>query len=1008
MADQRTVAGSLATLGLALMLWASPPVNAQTFGALQGRVFDASGALVAGAVIRVQDESIGFDVSVRADADGRYYVFAIPNGTYTVTAEASGFRTQRIDALIVDVGRTLVVDFHLVIGDVTETVVVRSDVSLIDPATATVGHVVTADTIQQIPLNGRHFTDLGLLVPGSVSPSQAGFSSRPIRGVGALAFNTAGNREEAVGFVVNGVSTNNLTFGSMMFEPPLTSIEEFKVDNSVFGAEYGHVSGAIVNIVTQSGTDRMRGDAFEFFRNDALDARNFFEFTSDRPHPFKRNQFGGSVGGPIKRGRTFFLASYEGMRQRQGVDLNSLVLSDAQRAQATDPAIQRLIPLIPRANYFDASGTPRFVGSAPAVADTDRFTIDVRHNAGNHDRVQAFYGGENVRSLEPTAQGNSIPGFGSASHPSPNILTINETHMFGAATLNEARFGRSHLTGGTFPASPLNPVDFNIGDGVTRSIGLPQMIVAGDLNFGGPGALPQGRFDTSYVFVDTFSHQRGRHLMKAGGEYRHFINENFAEGTGTFNFPSVDAFLAGRANAFNTTLGERDSVIDQRAMGLFVQDQIVLRDGLTLELGLRYEWHVTPTERDNRFVVFDAASASLVRVGSGLDEIYRQNNLNFLPRVGLAWDLSSDGRTVLRAAYGKAADEPGTTAVRDTAGNPPFAAPLTASGSIPLVNAIDTTRPAGLAPVTVDHGFRNASLQSWNVNVQRQLARELAMTLGYSGSHGTNLRISRNINQPVNGARPFASVAASSAILPGAPLGNITQVESSGFSNYNAAWVAFTKRLSRGLQLDTSYTWSKSLDTNSLNSSGFAVQDSYDIPSQYGLSDFDARHRFVLSATYALPFSGHVLTRGWQLATVVQAQSGNPVNIVTSTSSLNGVPNTVRPDVTGPIRIIGSVDQWFDTSVFVAANHFGNLGRNAVIGPGFSNTDLSLSKDESLGGRVRLRFRADAFDLFNHPNFGAPGNIVGSPSFGKITSTRLPTGEAGSSRQIQLSVRVSY
>ena len=230
-------------------------------------------------------------------------------------------------------------------------------------------------------------------------------------------------------------------------------------------------------------------------------------------------------------------------------------------------------------------------------------------------------------------------------------------------------------------------------------------------------------------------------------------------------------------------------------------------------------------------------------------------------------------------------------------------------------------------------------MQSWNVNVQRQLARELAVTRGIFGFPRHEPSDLAQYQSARRGVRPFAAVAASSAILPGHALGNITQVESSGFSSYDAAWVAITKRLSRGLQLDTSYTWSKSLDTNSLNSSGFAVQDGYDIPNQYGLSDFDARHRFVLSATYALPFTGHVLTRGWQLATVVQSQSGNPVNIVTSNSSLNGVPNSVRPDVTGPIRIIGSVDQWFDPSVFVAADHFGNLGRNVVIGPGFNNTD---------------------------------------------------------------------
>ena len=391
-----------------------------------------------------------------------------------------------------------------------------------------------------------------------------------------------------------------------------------------------------------------------------------------------------------------------------------------------------------------------------------------------------------------------------------------------------------------------------------------------------------------------------------------------------------------------------------------------------------------------------------------LEKVYQQNNTNVEPRVGVAWVLSSDGRTVVRAAYAHAVDQPSTTVVRDTAGNPPFAAPLTASGSISLASAIETTRPAGLAPMTVDPAFRNASLQSWNVNLQRQVAREMAVTLGYLGSRGTNLRISRNINQPAGGVRPFAAVSSSSPIRPGALLGNVTQVESSGFSSYNAGFVSVTKRMSHRLQFDASYTWSKSLDTNSLNSSGFAVQNGNDIAGEYGLSDFDARHRFVLSLIYGLPFTGHALTRGWQVAAIVQSQSGNPVNVVTSNSGLNGVPNTVRPNVTGPIRIIGLDDQWFDPSVFVAVERFGNLGRNVVIGPAFHNADLSLIKAARPGGRISLQFRVDVFNVFNVPNFGPPGNIVGSPTFGQITRTRLPTGESGSSRQIQLAGKVSF
>ena len=989
------------------LLWPPALINAQPLASLQGRIVDTSGAIVRDAVVRVRNEAGGFDTSVHSDDDGRYYVLGIPSGTYTVVAEARGFRPVRLQGFNLDVGRTLVQDFRLDLASLGAEVTVNAEMPLIDRASATLGHVVTPQIIQSVPLNGRHFIDLTMLVPGSVAPSQTGFSSRPIRGVGALALNAGGNREEAIGFVVNGVTTNNLTFGSLIFEPPLASIDEFKADTSVFAAEYGHVSGGIVNVVTRSGSDRVRGEGFEFLRNEALDARNFFELTSSRPHQFRRHQFGASLGGPIWRRRTLFFVTYEGLRQRQAVDLNSLVLSDAQRAAVTDPAIRQLLRFIPRANVINAAGTPRFVGSAPARADSDRGTLDLRHSLGSRDRVHLFYGAQHVRSVEPTAQGNSIPGFGSTSHPSTSLLTIEATHVFGGTATNEARLGRTHLNGGTFPAAALNPADFGVANGVTSPIGLPQIIVAGDLNFGGPGGLPQGRFDTSYVFADTFTRAHGRNTFKAGGEYRHFFNDNFAEGTGLFNFPSVDAFLAGTANAFTIMLGRRRSEIDQRAFASFAQDQIAIRDGLVLDVGVRYEWHVTPTERQNRFVVFDAPSMSLVRVGVDVPKVYAQNAANIEPRAGVTWSLSPKGRTVLRAAYGRAADEPGTTAVRDTAGNPPFAVPFAATGSILLSRAIDAAQPAAVAPSSVDPGYRNATLDAWNVNLQRQFAPDIAATIGYAGAHGSNLRITRNINQPVGGERPFGAVAASSGIAPGAVLGNISEVGSTGFSNYHAVWVAVTKRQARGLQLDASYTWSKSLDTNSLNSSGFAIQDANNVRGEYGPSDFDARHRFVLSATCLLPFTATALTRGWRVAAVVQSQSGNPVNIVTSTSALNGTANTVRPDVTGPIRVIGSVDQWFDPSVFIAAAHFGNLRRNAVTGPGFNNADVAIIK-EARAGPARLQFRADVFDVFNHPNFASPGNIVGSPSFGRITRTRLPTGEGGSSRQIQLSIRALF
>jgi hypothetical protein len=279
---------------------------------------------------------------------------------------------------------------------------------------------------------------------------------------------------------------------------------------------------------------------------------------------------------------------------------------------------------------------------------------------------------------------------------------------------------------------------------------------------------------------------------------------------------------------------------------------------------------------------------------------------------------------------------------------------------------------------------------------------------GYFGSKGTHLILRRNINQPIAGVRPYPAVSASSSILPGTPLGNITQAESTGNSNYNALWVSATKRLAQGLQANASYSWSKSLDYNSLSSQGMVVQNSYNLRGDRGPSDFDTRHRAVVRVLYKLPFHSNRLVRGWQIAIVTQAQSGGPVNIVTSNSTVTGVANTLRPDVNGPIATYRNVDQWFDTSVFSAVPRFGNLGRNVVIGPGFSNTDFSLTKDMELGDRIHTQFRVEAFDLLNHPNFGPPGNVVGTPAFGRIRNTRFPTGESGSSRQIQLGVKLMF
>ena len=1033
--------------------------SAQSTATLQGIVTDPQGAIVSGARVTVRSQATGVERTAQTGEDGNYQIAALPPGVYTLEVQAQGFQTQTASGLTVEVARTVVQNFQLTVGSVSQTVTVVSDTPVVETATVSVGQVIDQKTVQEIPLNGRHMVDLGLLVPGTVAPNPAtGFLTAPIRGQGALAFNTAGQREDTTNYQINGINLNDMVQNQITFQPSINTVSEFKADNSTFSAEYGRNSGAVVNIATRSGSNAFHGELFEFLRNDALDARNLFSSTLAHPPPFKRNQFGGNLGGPIRKDRAFFFFSYEGLRQRQGLNFNTVVLDAAQRAGVTDPISRRLLEFIPLPN----SGPNRFIGSGTAPVNIDQWTGDVSYNLSDDDRVHGYYAFQRDLRGEPNLQNNSVPGFGDTRQSRRQIFTLNETHTFGPTLVNEARFGfnRIHIT--FTPNSLLDPTEFGINVGHSQEIGLPQITIGGTgINIGGPSNFPQGRSDTTFVTSDTLSYLRGSHSFKFGGEFRRFYNNNFTLDPGAFAFGSVAAFQTGLGNAFNITLGDRGSSIGTGALGLFVQDNYKARPGLTLELGLRYDWNMTPTERFNRFVVFDPETVSLVRVGQGIDKLYRQNAQNIQPRVGLAWNPFGDDRTVVRTAYAILVDQPVTNTVTGPTANPPLATPLTFAGNIRLSNAAAVAASAGLAPNTIDHDFRNAYVQSWNLNVQRAVRPTLGVMLGYFGSKGTHLRISRNLNQfvNVNGVlrRPFPNIcdprtdprcaSVANPILPGAALGNITQIESTGNSSYNALWATADKRLARHFQFNASYTWSKSIDYNSLNSQGVVVQDSYNLRGDRGLSDYDARHRFVISGLYELPWKRNQLVEGWQLGTVFQVQSGNPVNILagnplaipgTGIGAGAGVATftglgTVRPDLVGPAEVVGDIGRWFTNtvcdprggacptgSVFALpvalgpggqnVYHFGNLGRNVIIGPGFNNLDFSVIKNTKLTEDVRVQFRAEFFDLFNHANLGQPGRTaqVGSATFGLITNTRFPTGDSGSSRQIQFALKLLF
>lgn len=1016
-------------------------VFGQSSTTLQGTVSDPKGGLMPKAKVIVHNQATGLERTTETDTEGNYQVAALPVGVYRVEVQAAGFQTQVVNDLTLEVARTVTQNFQLAVGGIEQQVSVVSDAPVIEAATTSVGTVINKKTVQDIPLNGRHFVDLGLLIPGSVTPPQNGFLTAPLRGQGSFAFNTAGNREDTVNFQINGINLNDMVQNQITFQPSINTVQEFKVDNSTFSAEYGRNSGGIVNIATSSGSNDFHGEGFEFLRNEALDARNFF--SAIKP-PFKRNQFGGNLGGPIIENKAFFFFSYEGLRQRQGLTFNSGVLTAAERAGVTDVISRRLLDFIPTVN----SGTNRFVGAGTAPVNIDQWTGDVSYALGANDRLHGYYAFQRDLRGEPNLQGNTISGFGDTRQSRRQIFTLNETHIFGPKLVNEVRFGFNRIKIKFTPNNPIDPTSLGIKVGVNQAIGIPQITVGGiALNFGGPSNFPQGRFDTTFVVSDTLSYLRGNHSFKIGGEFRRFYNNNFNLDTGTFSFANVAAFQSGTGNAFSITPEDRNSAIGTGALGVFVQDNFKVRRNLTLELGLRYDWNMTPTERFDRFVVFDPSTVSLRRVGKDIDGIYEQNNKNFQPRLGIAWDPTGSGKTSVRAAYAITVDQPVTNTVTGLTANPPLATPLSFTGTISLGSAFGTATAAGFAPNTIDHNFKNAYVQSWNLNVQRELTPSLGVMIGYFGSKGTHLRISRNLNQFINGVRPFPQLSAASPFGAGRLLGNITQIESSSNSSYNALWATATKRLSRNIQFNASYTWSKSIDYNSLNSQGIVVQDSYNLRGDRGLSDYDARHRFVISGLYELPWRGNRLKEGWQIGTIVQVQSGNPINILAGNPL--AIPNTtiaagagiatftgiasVRPDLVGNPQIIGTPTQWFSNtvcdprapagcpsgSVFAlpvtlvgGANvyHFGDLGRNVLIGPGFNNVDFSITKNTKLTEAVRIQFRAEFFDIFNHANFGQPGRTaqVGSTAFGLISGTRFPTGDSGSSRQVQFALKFLF
>lgn len=1005
----------------AIIVAISAVAQGQSTSTLQGTVTDKSNAAVANAKVLVRNESTGVDRTTQTDQAGLYLVPGLLPSLYRVEISAPGFQTVVIRDLKLDVASSLTENAQLQVGAVATQVEVAGTAPLADTSTVSLGQVIEEKTVQDVPLNGRHFFDLVTLIPGTVTPPQNGFLADPLVGLGALGVDTAGQRENTTNLMVNGVNLNDEVQNQVTFQPSIDTVAEFKVDNSTFPAEYGRNSGAIVNIATRSGSNAYHGEGFEFIRNNFFDARNYFNPVSKPQSQFNRNNFGGDFGGPIKKNKAFFFLSYEGLRQHQGVTLATPV--PGAGATSSSPAVTALLKLLPQPNgtmTTNAGPVAAFFGSASTPVNEDIGTADLSVSLTSKDQLHGYYAIEVDHRFEPTAGPATVPGWGDTRDGRRQLVTVNETHTFSTGLTNNVRLGfnRLHIT--FLPNGLFDPTTEGLAlpPGVPANSGLPLFNIGGSLLFGSPQGDPEGRGDTTVVLGDTVSWLKGRNSIQFGGEIRRFYNNNLFNNLGEFEYLDIPHFLADQALSFATLSGNGDDKILEGAWGLFVQDNYKLRPNLTLNLGLRYDWNSTPTEAANRLSVFNPAADALAQVGSpGFGQVYQTNNTNFQPRLGFAWDPWGDGRTSVRAGYAILTQQPVTNIASALTQNPPFATPLAAASSTSSITLeAPPASPKTVSPVTINPTFKDAYAQDWNLTIQRQVTGTIGMQIAYVGSKGTHLQQVLNENQPqvVNG------LYQSNSPLPFPNFSQITEYASEGISNYNALWFTFTKQVSHGLRLMASYTYAKSLDEASLdipNPPFSFPQDSHNPRKDYGPSDFDARNRFVFSGFYQLPFQGNRAIAGWELSWISSAQSGNPLQPLAPEGIFPGV--NLRPNVIGPIQVTGSPMQWFanPTTTFAAPCTTvgtvttcspGDIGRNSVIGPSFVNTDLSLIKNTRISEQVNLQFRAEAFDVFNHPNFGNPNLNVGTSNFGVITSTRFPNGDFGSARQLQLALKLQF
>jgi hypothetical protein len=935
-----------------------------------------------------------------------------------------------------------------------ETIEVAGTAPLLRTESPAMGGVIENRQILGLPLDGRNFYQLSLLLPG-VAPAAEG-SAGSVRGAFSISVN--GAREDANNFLLDGAYNGDPKLNGAGVTPPVDAIREFETATSTYDTSFGRNAGGQISVVTRSGGNQFHGTAYEFFRNGGLSGNNFFA-PSDQPAPkYQRHQFGGTLGGPLVHNRTFFFADYEGTRLAAGQTLIANVPTPGERAGdfsasslvALDPTTGQPIPggkippyelspigleiaaLYPKPDR-DVAGA-NFVSSPSLTDHVNHFDVRLDHSFGPSDDLFARDSLVDDNLFDPFAGSPgdaSVPGYGLHIPSRAQNAVLGETHIFGPALVDELRLAFNRVSNGDYPQGQGTSVNHQLGlpelSTNARDWGLTLISVNGFSPIGDEPTSPERGTTNTWQMADNAAWTRGRHLAKFGFDFR-LLQQNAyrdIESHGFFNFTglllgnALEELLLGAPTETGGATENNPQHLRSRSYDFFATDTWRARPDLVLTLGLRYEYNSPAVDAANRADVYNQATGSLMQLGQsgfprgGYDPDYH----DLAPRIGLAWSPSGRNTTVFRAAYGIHYDQSPLAPGEGLYFSAPYYNfnlfyPIQGLVNLSLTNPYPSNFPFPYpgSAIAFQRDLHTPYIQQWNFGVQRQLGKSRVLEVAYVGSKGTHLIDSRNINQPppsVHQQNPG----------PNPYFSEIDIIESQANSAYHSLQARLQQRLWRGLSWLASYTYAKSIDDASgfFNTTGDPnfPQNSYDLSAERGRSDFDIRQRFTLSYAYDLPFSkGHRWRGGWQSFGVLTFQTGQPFTVAllpdndntnTGISQLGFGAND-RPNVVGNPRLSNPTPgEWFNTAAFPTPpyGHFGNAGRDILDGPGSRTVNVSMVKNTAISERLNLQFRTEFFNLLNRANFNLPDSFVGSPTFGQVVSAQDP-------RRIQFAVKLVF